>query len=247
MKEIKSTRQFEATQATGNHTATVDNKSTAAQTTVTTPDGKPVVSLNDLKTIMPDIRRVKTPTAKELRSLQPILEQPLEDGGLWVYPNGFALYKSGKRTSVLRVTRASSHTYDFADGERTISLNDQPWATALVIYGEGRIEQNTSEWDSRRNVSYDGFDDSDDDEEAEGIVLTASDDVGNEVVKKLSGDMEQMLGCLSPRQRQVIEMYYLQDMTQQQIADKLGITQQVTDRLIKAGICNLQKNSKKFS
>ncbi|MDD2295500.1 MAG: sigma factor-like helix-turn-helix DNA-binding protein [Eubacteriales bacterium] len=216
MKEIKKN------QTTATSTTTVDKQPTATPQ-VTTPDGKPVVSLNDLKTILPDIRHVKTPTAKELRALQPILEQPLEDGGLWVYSNGFALYKSGKRTSVLRVTRASSHTYEFADGEKTLSLNDQPWATALALYGEGRIEQNTREWGERRHVSYDGFDDSDEDEEAEGIVLKASDDVEGTVVKKLSGDMERMLGCLSPRQRQVIEMYYFQSLNQQEIADKLDI------------------------
>ena len=193
--------------------------SAANQTTGT------IVTLRDLKDTLPDTRRVKTPTCKELRSLQPILQQPLEDGGLWVYPNGFAVYRSGRRTTVLRIEHACSHTYEFVDGDTNCSLNDQPWAAALVLYGEGRIEQNTREWDERRSVHYDGFDDYDANDESEGqVVLTSDDDIEAVVVGKLDNCMEQMLRSLTARQRQIVEMYYCQELTQQAIADKLGIS-----------------------
>ncbi len=201
-----------------------------------------IITLRDLKSALPDTQLVKTPTYKELRSLRPFLEQPLGDGGLWVYANGFALYRFGKRTTVLRVARASTHTYEFADGDKSCSLNDQPWATALVLYGEGRIEQNIREWDERRSLHYDGFDDfNENDEQESDVVLTSADDVEAVVMDKLDNRMEQMLDCLTVRQRQVVEMYYCQGFTQQVIADRLGITQQVVDRLIKTGIRNIKK------
>lgn len=239
MKEIKSS------QKTHQDTHPVTHQDNPQANQVTTPDGKPVVSLNDLKCIMPDICRVKTPTAKELRALKPILEQPLEDGGLWVYSNGFAIYKSGKRTSVLRVSRACSHTYEFVDGEKTVSLNNQPWATALAIYGEGRIEQNTREWDGRRQVSYDGFDDSDEDELEGEIVLTASDNVENEAVERLDGGKERMLGCLTVRQKQVVSLRY-KGLTQQAIADKLSISKQTVNEYLQASAARIKKTFTNF-
>jgi len=206
-----------------------------------------IVTLRDLKSALPDTRRVKTPTYKELCSLQPILEQPLDDGGLWVYPNGFAAYRSGKRTTVLRVARASTHTYEFADGDKNCSLNDQPWATALVLYGEGRIEQNIREWDERRSVHYDGFDDFNENDEPEGeVVLTSADDVEAVVVGKLDNRMERMLGCLTERQRQIFTMYYNDDMKQQEIADELGIARRVVGHTLEDAISKLQKNFREF-
>ena len=78
MKEIKSTRQVNAT---------VDNQSTP---TITTPDGKPVVSLNDLKAVIPSTNGKALPTAKQLRENdQMILSQPLSDGDIHVYASGF--------------------------------------------------------------------------------------------------------------------------------------------------------------
>ena len=201
------------------------NQNQSQATAQTTIDWGNIVTLRDLKDTLPDTRRVKTPTCKELRSLQPILQQPLEDGGLWVYPNGFAVYRSGRRTTVLRIEHACSHTYEFVDGDTNCSLNDQPWAAALVLYGEGRIEQNTREWDERRSVHYDGFDDYDANDESEGqVVLTSDDDIEAVVVGKLDNCMEQMLRSLTARQRQIVEMYYCQELTQQAIADKLGIS-----------------------
>ena len=42
-------------------------------------------------------------------------------------------------------------------------------------------------------------------------------------------------------------MYYIDQRTQQQIANELGISQQVVDRLIKAGIQNMKKSQNYFS
>ena len=231
MKEIKKTQNR---QNINNHA-------------VNSVGDKPIVTLDDLKGIMPDIRRVKTPCVKELHQLQPILVKPLSDGGLWVYPNGFAMYKSGRRTSVLRIARAGSHTYEFLDGEKILSLNDQPWASALVLYGEGRIEQNTREWDARRNVRYDGFEDFDETGEPESkVVLAATDDVEGTVVDKLDNPTEKMLGCLTARQRQVVKMYYLQNLTQQAIADTLGISQRAISYVLDEAAARLKKPSRNF-
>lgn len=215
--------------------------------THTTQANQSIVTLRDLKNVVSNTSGIKTPTFKELRKQKPLLQQLFQDGGLWVYENGFAAYQAGKRTTVLRIARASSHTYEFSDGEENCLLNDQPWAAALVMYGEARIEQNIREWDERRHVCYDNFDNFDDDGELmSAVVLVSTDDVEQVVLDRNDDTVEQMLSGLTARQRQVVEMYYMRGMTQQAIADELGIAHQVVDRLIKAGIRNLKNFSRKI-
>lgn len=206
---------------------------------------KNISTLGELLAALPSTKGVKTPTYKALREQEPVLQKTFPDGGLWVYRNGFAAYKSGKHITVLRVARARSHTYEFSDANSNYSMDDQPWAPALVLYGEGRIEQNICDWNERRSVHYDGFDDFDEMDEPEGdVVLAAVDDVEQAVMTKLDTSLEQMLACLTERQRQVIEMYYLQNMTQQKIADRLGINQRTVSYAIESATQRLKKFSK---
>ena len=53
--------------------------------------------------------------------------------------------------------------------------------------------------------------------------------------------LEQLLGQLAPRERQLIEFRYYQDMTQTEIADKMGISQVQVSRLEKKILTRLRK------
>ncbi|MDD2294973.1 MAG: sigma-70 family RNA polymerase sigma factor [Eubacteriales bacterium] len=238
MKEIKSTRQVNAT---------VDNQSTP---TITTPDGKPVVSLNDLKAVIPSTNGKALPTAKQLRENdQMILSQPLSDGDIHVYASGFAVYRSDRHTAVLRVDRVSTHTYEFATSDKAISLGDQPWAPALVLAGDKRMNDMLADRYSRRSV---GFADDVDEEDSENrgrgevAVVAGADDVENKVVSKLDDRVRKMLEHLTARQRQIVQMYYFEELTQQEIADMLGIARRVVGHTLEDAISKIQKRQKKF-
>ena len=216
----------------------------------TTPDGKLVVSLNDLKAAIPSTNGKALPTAKQLRETdQMILSQPLSDGDIRVFASGFAVYRSDCHTAVLRVDRVSTHTYEFATSDKSLSLGDQPWAPALMLAAEKRMEDFQADRLSRRCV---GFMDDCDEENAEdrepsdAVVVAGTDDVEKAVVDKLDNRMERMLGCLTVRQRQVVEMYYFEELTQQEIADKLGIVRRVVGHTLEDAISKLQKSQEKF-
>ena len=53
--------------------------------------------------------------------------------------------------------------------------------------------------------------------------------------------LEQLLGQLAPRERQLIEFRYYQEMTQTEIADKMGISQVQVSRLEKKILARLRK------
>ena len=231
MKEIKSTIQSTAT--------------------IPALDIKPTATLRDLKVTLPGTNGMHLPTAKQLREHdQLFLFQPLYDGELHVFVSGFAVYRAGKHTAVLRVDCVSTYFYEFATTDKPISLDDQPWATALTLAAEKRMEDFQADRLSRRCVGFaDDYDDEDseDREPSDAKVLAGADNVEETVTDRMDDRMKKLLDCLTARQRQVVTMYYIDQRTQQQIANELGISQQVVDRLIKAGIQNMKKSQNYFT
>ena len=214
-------------------------------------DTSTIVTLRDLKDTLPATNGMHLPTAKQLREHdQLFLFQPLYDGDLHVFTSGFAVYRAGKHTAVLRVDRVSTYFYEFATTDKPISLDDQPWATALTLAAEKRMEDFQADRLSRRCVGFaDDYDDEDSEDRrpSDAKVLAGTDDVEETVACRMDDRMKKLLDCLTARQRQVVTMYYIDQRTQQQIANELGISQQVVDRLIKAGIQNMKKSQNYFS
>ena len=214
-------------------------------------DTSTIVTLRDLKDTLPATNGMHLPTAKQLREHdQLFLFQPLYDGELHVFVSGFAVYRAGKHTAVLRVDCVSTYFYEFATTDKPISLDDQPWATALTLAAEKRMEDFQADRLSRRCVGFaDDYDDEDSEDRrpSDAKVLAGTDDVEETVACRMDDRMKKLLDCLTARQRQVVTMYYIDQRTQQQIANELGISQQVVDRLIKAGIQNMKKSQNYFS
>ena len=211
----------------------------------------PSITLGQLKTMVHPTAGRHLPTAKQLREHdQLFLFQPLYDGDLHVFTSGFAVYRAGRHTTVLRVDRVSTYFYEFATTDKPISLDDQPWATALTLAAEKRMEDFQADRLSRRCVGFaDDYDDEDSEDRkpSDAKVLAGTDDVEETVACRMDDRMKKLLDCLTARQRQVVTMYYIDQRTQQQIANELGISQQVVDRLIKAGIQNMKKSQNYFS
>ena len=221
------------------------------ETTQVNKDTQATITLGQLKTMVHPTAGKHLPTAKQLREHDRLLmSQPLYEGDLNVFASGFAVYRAGRHTAVLRVDRVSAYTYEFSTADRTVSLDDQPWATALTLAAEKRMEDFQADRLSRRCVGFaDDYDDEDseDREPSDAKVLAGTDDVEEAVACRMDDRMKKLLDCLTARQRQVVTMYYIDQRTQQQIANELGISQQVVDRLIKAGIQNMKKSQNYFS
>ncbi|MDD3882088.1 MAG: hypothetical protein PHI27_07540, partial [Eubacteriales bacterium] len=115
----------------------------------------PSITLGQLKTMIHSTAGRHLPTAKQLREHdQLFLFQPLYDGELHVFTSGFAVCRAGKHTAVLRVDRVSTYFYEFATTDKPISLDDQPWATALTLAAEKRMEDFQADRLSRRCVGF---------------------------------------------------------------------------------------------
>jgi|GEM_PF-2450207 len=212
-----------------------------------TCDTSTIVTLRDLKDMLPGTNGRQLPTAKQLQDTdQLLLFQHLYDGDLRVFSTGFAVYRTGRHTTVLRVDRVSTYLYEFATKDKPICLDDQPWATALTLAAEKRMEAFQNDRLSRRCV---GFADNYDDEDSEDRgpsdvkVLAGTDDVEEVVAGRMDDRVKKLLDCLTERQRQVVTMYFIDDMKQQEIADTLGITKPAVCIALQSAVNRLKNKS----
>ena len=164
---------------------------------------------------------------------------------LEVFNNGYAVYDNGNRRVVLWVPDCGSATYYFTglrDNEKEYLsqkeeigmdvLGDLPWYHALMIAGENRIEYNMDHPKSKGNTS--DFDLADDVVPATHWAGACRFDTPEEAYLKKEA-AEERWKALSEKQRQVFMMRYEKGMTQQQIADRMGLSQNTVNYHLKTG------------
>lgn len=187
----------------------------------------------------------KTPTARQLRESgeEPVAVREIgPDGSLSVYPGGYAVYSNGSGTTVVSIGECSEYTYQFHDGEdglpteSRLFLDGEDWSVAVALKGEEQIEANllNRKGDRRGSRQYE------DDWEHIRVEEEAPDVLAAIIQKDM---LSELLGCLTERQREVITAYFFDGLTQQQIADRLGIAHQVVDRILKAALKKMKKIS----
>lgn len=167
------------------------------------------------------------------------------DGSLSVYPGGYAVYSNGSGTTVVSICECGEYTYRFHDGEDDLPtesrllLDGEDWSVVVALKGEEQIEANLMNRKGDRKGSRQYV------EDWEHIrVEEEAPDVLDAIIQR---DMlSELLDCLTERQREVITAYFFDGLTQQQIADKLGIAKQSVNENLKAAIKKMKKISKNF-
>ena len=190
----------------------------------------------------------RRPGARQLRQGYPrvAMIEIGKNARLEVFNNGYAVYDNGNRRVVLWAPDCGSATYYFTglrDNEKEYLsqkeeigldiLGDLPWYHALMIAGENRIEYNMDHPKSKGNTSE--FDVGDDDTvPATHWAGACRFDTPEEAYLKKEA-AEERWKALSEKQRQVFMMRYEKGMTQQQIADRMGLSQNTVNYHLKTG------------
>ncbi len=169
------------------------------------------------------------PTPKTLReSGCMVAEASLSGCAMQVFNNGFAVYQSDGHYTVLRMEHVG--TYE------GFSVEDEGWSVGVMLCGEDRLEKRYQEKAENRFVplytkSHDG--------DEEELQIESGEDFTEAVAT--ADEVHSILDCLTERQRQVVEMYYLEGLTQQQIADRLGVSHQAIDKSLRLAINKIKK------
>ena len=193
------------------------------------------VTLRELRTQISATSEGKLPTFKQLMEMNTAL--------LTVYQNGYAVYEADGARTVMAVDRCKEYTYDFDNGTRiTIQqelLENEEWSIRLLMEGEMRLEHN-------HNKTFDKF-------ECVSLECDGSDWSAVASVDFLQEDNEVVLAeielCmlyeamdkLTKRQMEVIRLYFYKGMSQQAIAQKLGIGRRAVGNCIEGALKKIKK------
>ena len=159
------------------------------------------------------------------------------DSKISVYQSGYVLYQIGKHSTVFLLHSCRDYLY-LAD-EKTVILpehffENREWYLRLVLEGEDRLNRNHEEKERNWNVSYSAVSED----------WLAMENRTESMLEHLTKQetLTEILGSLSARQKYVIQKYYLQEETQEQISKELGISQQAVSLVISQAIRCIRKN-----
>ena len=206
------------------------------------------------------VKAKRRPGAIQLRENVPCIARiDLGGGSIEVFANGYSVYDNGDRKTVLWVPDCGSTTYFFGqlreneklyqDQKSEIGediLGPAPWYNALVIAGENSIERNLE-----HPKSFGTRSDGDEDEWEEKanyrwVSCTHFDSPEEALLKKEQAEQikVQVNVALSKKQHDAVRAYYYDDLTQEEAADVLGISQSSFNERLSNAKTALEKNLK---
>ena len=227
----------------------VQTVSAATQKTTTPSSFNDKLTLRELLKLISPTKGAVLPTAKALReSADPIAVYASKDYSISVYPSGFALAKSYKRTTVVRIDECGDYDYDTAHKDLAnrkksatpshIGMEvflDTAWPVRITLTAEDKLEANNngSAWSKiclHPEIAADvrEYNRSVHEESAEDLVI-----------KKM--EKEEMLRMMTDKQREVYELYYGEGYTQTEIGSMLGISSVAVNNRLSGALKKISK------
>ena len=204
------------------------------------------LSLTILREMLPSTEGVNTPSEVWIREHadEILCSADFEGAVLHVYRNGFYTYTKDRHTSILRVDGFHRLRYDFQDGTGNIveeaEYIESPYFIGLLINGENQYECNEGK---RNNYRHEFYIDGDGEDWNDGCSVPSAEDkvMEREDAREEHERLRQAMDKLTDRQREIVNLYYFQKLTQEEIAKRLGIRQQSVLDVLNAAIKRLQK------
>lgn len=203
------------------------------------------ITLRELKNKIAEVTEKKLPGYKQLMEQNPIAVAQANVNGatLTAYQNGYVVYEEAGVRSVMAVERCGDYRYDFTDGTYQVVpaevFEDAEWSLRLIMEGERRLENNRNKISrdyEECTLSCDGSDWC----EAAMVDFMAEDNaemLADEELRRLYAAMNK----LTERQSEVIQLYFYKGMTQQEIADELGISQRAVSYVMSGALKKIKK------
>lgn len=197
------------------------------------------MTLQELKEIteIPE-QRIKIPTAKNLRETgRAVAEKQLENN-TWIaaYKNGYALYHAGGHSTVFSIHVCGSYLYESNGVSSFLQerlFEKEPWYVRLVLEGEDRLERNQRVKEQEKTVSYSAMS-----EEWQVMENLEKNPLKYLVERE---NMEEMLHCLTGRQRIAVNLCFFQQKTQKEVARELGISSPAVSTILSQAVRKLRK------
>lgn len=214
------------------------------------------LTLAEMKNLVPTTRGKARPTAKYLRENETVVAMSeCGESKMAMYASGFALYANSGHQYVIRLDCIHSAEYELMeeDGPRNtyVPLDDLDWDTAVLLDGEQRMEANRIRRLARTTVSMTGTGVQDEDSESADMELDTGVDIAGDYERKeekaeAARRLEEVLSCLTERQREIYLLSKLEGFSQRQIAARLGLNQKTVCEALNSAEKKLKKYLGKY-
>lgn len=184
-------------------------------------------------------KRVPSPQMLETDSKVFVQKEISGDSMISVYENGFVLYQAGDRKAVFPIHGCGSYCYEAVTGTDVIEgsyFEEQVWYVRLLMEGEDLLDRNQVKRASNyKQVSYSDFL-----EDREWFSDTTQNLEIDLIRRETFAEIDSLL---DERQRFAFYSYYVDQLTQREIAEQLGLkSQQMVSHILKMSIFKLRKH-----
>ena len=205
----------------------------------------PSITLRQLRSMIQPTSGKELPLKSSLKEAAPIATFADEEFHINVYKSRFALVRKGKHQTVIRADEKGGYSYDPAhrnpdlstrrkdggatplDVEEEVFL-DKPWPIKLVLMAEDQIAENADNNERRWLSEHANI--CEEMNELFGAVKSVED----EVVGKLM--MAKAIKTLTEKQKDVFVLYYVEGYSQEEIAERFGVTQETISKHLITGL-----------
>ena len=195
---------------------------------------KKVVKVADMEADIPSAKVLKESGAEIVT--KEILDT---DTTIAVYENGYVLYQEGAKTTVFPLHKCGEYEYENIDGTRKRVkgefFDNENWYVLPLLIASDRMIINqvrTSQYHGL--ISYSAVV-----EDRKYLIDPSRNCLDDMIEKEL---IEELLQTLTERQKEIIYLYFWEQMNQQDIAKCLGISQQTVWGTIKRSIEIMKKH-----
>lgn len=196
----------------------------------------------ELKSLLPNTGTGRVPGINKLRDTAVIvLRAKTESGVVEVYDNGFYTYTENEHITVYAVDRCTVLEWYSCTGEKltsqTADVSKLPWTMPLEIAGYNRLEHNSdSRQESKADYSLNA--------PASDNNLLFSVRPEHEIREERESEEEarqkrialvrEALKMLTPKQKEILILVHLKDMTQGEVAEALCISRRTVREQLNA-------------
>lgn len=188
------------------------------------------------------IRMEKAPTRKQLResSERPVAEA--DDGALRLFRSGYAYYTDGENETVVDICNCYDTGYVSVTGMKSEVtpevLDETEWSIVFTMRGEEQLFRNRMNRKGDRKGNKTELDRETDDNGKRELAETAPDPLDRILLDELVDDL---LGTLTDRQREIITSYFFEGLSHTEIAAHLGIKRQSVEATLNRALKKLRK------
>ena len=187
-------------------------------------------TFGELRNALPSTGNRRVPGVKQLRGKADLLlKKDTASGTIEIFDNGFFIFEECGKSTVYGVDRcASMKTYDsYAKSEMTDELDPYPWDLILESAASARLGHNAeSREQSQSEISIDA----EESQNNPALSVRPEHEIrgGEEEMEMLrlakKQKLQNALKKLTDKQRKIMMMDRVEKLTQEQIAERMGIS-----------------------